>query len=143
VRVLLRHVHRPWATAFARGPHTCLVPVTPDRSPDGLGRTRTWTGEPAHEPVRRGRTTGRTDLLPACGVSTEGRGDHLVLASDRCRSRELSLLEAMHLGMPVVALATTEVSEAVPDGAGAVANRIDVLTDAVRDSVADPPRTLA
>jgi glycosyltransferase involved in cell wall biosynthesis len=40
--------------------------------------------------------------------------------------------------MPVVALATTEVVEAVPEDAGVVSNRIDVLTDAVREFVADP-----
>jgi glycosyltransferase involved in cell wall biosynthesis len=273
-------VHGSWTTAFVQGPHTYVVPVTPDRGPDGLGRARTfdwpdsvvevpperlkdehidlvvlqrphelalvdrwlgrrpplvyvehnaphgdvpdtrhptadlpvaalvhvthfnrlmwdagpapatviehgivdpgnrWTGEleraavVVNEPVRRGRTTG-TDLLPAFagtapldvfGMRTEGLADHLGLAPDRCRSHELaqrdlhaamarrrlyihpvrwtslglSLLEAMHLGMPVVALATTEVTEAVPDGAGVVSNRIDVLTEAVRDFVADP-----
>jgi glycosyltransferase involved in cell wall biosynthesis len=56
----------------------------------------------------------------------------------RWTSLGLSLLEAMHLGMPVVALATTEVTEAVPAGAGVVSNRIDELTRAVRDFVADP-----
>ena len=38
----------------------------------------------------------------------------------RWTSLGLSLLEAMHLGMPVVALATTEVPEAVPPEAGVV-----------------------
>ncbi|MFH9037825.1 glycosyltransferase [Streptomyces sp. NPDC017966] len=280
MRILLWHVHGSWTTAFVQGPHTCLVPVTPDRGPDGLGRARTfdwpdsvvevplerlreehvdvvvlqrphelalvdrwlgrrpplvylehnaphgdvpdtrhpaadipgvtlvhvthfnrlmwdagstgttviehgivdpgprWTGELPHaavvvnEPVRRGRTTG-TDLLPAFadaapldvfGMKTDRLAGHLGLPADRCRSYELvqadlhaalarrrvyvhpvrwtslglSLLEAMHLGMPVVALATTEVTEAVPPGAGVVSNRIDVLTDAVRDFAADP-----
>ncbi|MFI1421179.1 glycosyltransferase [Streptomyces sp. NPDC020731] len=283
MRILLWHVHGSWTTAFVRGPHTYVVPVTPDRGPDGLGRARTfdwpdsvvevpperlrdqdidvvilqrphelalvdrwlgrrpplvhlehnaphgsspgvpdtphpaadipgvtlvhvthfnrlmwddrgtpttviehgivdpgplWTGELPHaavvvnEPVRRGRTTG-TDLLPAFaaaapldvfGMRTGGLAGHLGLPPDRCRSHELtqaelhealarrrvyvhpvrwtslglSLLEAMHLGMPVVALATTEVTEAVPPGAGVVSNRVDVLTDAVRDFVADP-----
>ncbi|MGC0373884.1 glycosyltransferase [Streptomyces sp. SAI-229] len=280
MRILLWHVHGSWTTAFVRGPHTCVVPVTPDRGPDGLGRARTfdwpdsvvevpperlreedidvvvlqrphelalvdrwlgrrpplvylehnaphgdvpdtrhpaadipgvtlvhvthfnrlmwddrgvpttvvehgivdpgplWTGELPHaavvvnEPVRRGRTTG-TDLLPAFagaapldvfGMRTEGLAGRLGLPPDRCRSYELtqadlhgalarrrvyvhpvrwtslglSLLEAMHLGMPVVALATTEVTEAVPPGAGVVSNRVDVLTDAVRDFVTDP-----
>jgi glycosyltransferase involved in cell wall biosynthesis len=62
----------------------------------------------------------------------------LYLHPVRWTSLGLSLLEAMHLGMPVVALATTEVTEAVPPGAGVVSNRIDVLTDAVRDFIADP-----
>jgi glycosyltransferase involved in cell wall biosynthesis len=50
----------------------------------------------------------------------------------RWTSLGLSLLEAMHLGMPVVALATTEVPEAVPPDAGVVSNRLDVLAGALR-----------
>jgi glycosyltransferase involved in cell wall biosynthesis len=38
----------------------------------------------------------------------------------------------MQLGMPVVALSTTEVPEAVPPEAGVVSNRLPVLTDALR-----------
>ncbi|WP_306184195.1 glycosyltransferase [Streptomyces sp. MK5] len=286
MRILIWHVHGSWTTAFVQGPHTYLVPVTPGRGPDGLGRARTfdwpesvielpperlrdagvdlvvlqrpheydlvrqwlgrrppmvylehnaphgdvpdtrhpvaglpgdiplvhvthfnrlmwdaagaetaviehgivdpgplWTGELPHaavvvnEPIRRGRTTG-TDLLPAFaraapldvfGMGTDGLAGHLGLPPGRCRSHELvqrelhtamarrrlylhpvrwtslglSLLEAMHLGMPVVALATTEVTEAVPPGAGVVSNRIDVLTDAVRDFIADPAHARA
>ncbi|POX43705.1 glycosyl transferase [Streptomyces sp. Ru71] len=279
MRILIWHVHGSWTTSFVQGPHTCLVPVTPDRGPDGLGRARTfdwpdsvlevpperlreeeidlvvlqrphelalvdawlgrrppmvylehnaphgdvpdtrhpmadqsaipivhvthfnrlmwdngraptaviehgivdpgplWTGEVPHaavvvnEPVRRGRTTG-TDLLPyfaeaapldVFGMKTDRlelpgtrtydlpqRDLHAQMARRRLylhpvrwTSLGLSLLEAMHLGMPVVALATTEVTEAVPEGAGVVSNRIDVLKDAVRDFVADPLRARA
>lgn len=280
MRILIWHVHGSWTTAFVQGPHTYVVPVTPGRGPDGLGRARTfdwpesvielppkelrdagidvvilqrpheyalvtrwlgrrppmvylehnapdgdvpdtrhpvadlpgvplvhvthfnrlmwdagrtetaviehgivdpgprWTGEIPHaavvtnEPIRRGRTTG-TDLLPVFarvapldvfGMKTAGLAEHLGLPPERCHSHELiqrdlhaamaerrlylhpvrwtslglSLLEAMHLGMPVVALATTEVTEAVPPGAGVVSNRVDVLTDAVHDFIADP-----
>ncbi|GAA2461501.1 glycosyltransferase [Streptomyces glaucus] len=282
MRILIWHVHGSWTTAFVQGPHTYVVPVTPDRGPDGLGRARTWdwpesvievpperlrdedidvvvlqrphelalvdrwlgrrpplvylehnaphgdvpdTRHPAadvpgvtlvhvthfnrlmwdagatptavvehgvvdpghrwtgelpraavvvNEPVRRGRTTG-TDLLPAFaraapldvfGMGTDGLAGRIGVSPRHCRSHELvqadlhtelarrrvyvhpvrwtslglSLLEAMHLGMPVVALATTEVTEAVPPGAGVVTNRIDVLTDAVREFLADPLR---
>jgi hypothetical protein len=55
----------------------------------------------------------------------------------RWTSLGLSLVEAMHLGMPVVALATTEAVEAVPPDGGACSTRLDVLTDAVRRYVAD------
>jgi glycosyltransferase involved in cell wall biosynthesis len=55
----------------------------------------------------------------------------------RWTSLGLSLLEAMHLGLPVVALDSTEVSEAVPPGAGVVSTRVDALTEAVRWLVAD------
>jgi glycosyltransferase involved in cell wall biosynthesis len=56
----------------------------------------------------------------------------------RWTSLGLSLIEAMHLGMPVVTLATTEAAEAVPPAAGACSNRMDVLAAAVRRFLADP-----
>lgn len=56
----------------------------------------------------------------------------------RWTSLGLSLLEAMHLGMPVVALSSTEVPAAVPSDAGVVSADIAVLVDAVRQLVADP-----
>jgi glycosyltransferase involved in cell wall biosynthesis len=56
----------------------------------------------------------------------------------RWTSLGLSLIEAMHLGMPVVALATTEAVEAVPPAAGACSTRMDVLTGAVRRLLSDP-----
>ncbi|GAA3847409.1 glycosyltransferase [Streptomyces phyllanthi] len=285
MKILLWHVHGSWTTAFVQGPHTYLVPVTPDRDPDGLGRARTfswpasvretppgelrdtqvdlvvlqrphepelaerWLGgrrpgrdvpavylehnapdgrvpetrhpfadrddltivhvthfnrlfwdcggtrtrviehgvvDPGHqytgrlaraavvvnEPVRRRRHTG-TDLLPALseavpldvfGMRTEGLAGHLGLPEDRCRTADLpqrelhaamaqrrmyvhpvrwtslglSLLEAMHLGMPVVALATTGAVEAVPPGAGTLSTRPDVLARAARRYLEDP-----
>lgn len=63
----------------------------------------------------------------------------LYLHTTRWTSLGLSLLEAMHLGMPVVALATTEASRAVPPEAGVVSSDLDALVDAVRCLVADPP----
>ncbi|MFF8034657.1 MULTISPECIES: glycosyltransferase [unclassified Streptomyces] len=290
MNILLWHVHGSWTTAFVQGPHTYVVPVTPDRGPDGLGRARTfpwpasvreaapaqlrhmpfdlvvlqrphefrlagrWLGgrrpgrdvpavylehnapdgdvpdtrhpcadradltlvhvthfnrlfwdcgttrteviehgvpDPGHrytgrldraavvvnEPLRRGRYTG-TDLLPALagavpldvfGMGTDGLAGRLGLPPDRCRTADLpqrdlhaamaerrmylhpvrwtslglSLLEAMHLGMPVLALATTEAVEAVPDGAGTVSTRPDVLARAARRYLADPAAAAA
>lgn len=48
MRVLLWHVHGSWTTAFLQGAHDYLLPVitgpgTGQRSPDGLGRARTWS----------------------------------------------------------------------------------------------------
>jgi glycosyltransferase involved in cell wall biosynthesis len=44
----------------------------------------------------------------------------------------------MHLGMPVVALGTTEAHEAVPAAAGAVSTKVDVLAGTMRRLIADP-----
>jgi glycosyltransferase involved in cell wall biosynthesis len=56
----------------------------------------------------------------------------------RWTSLGLSLVEAMHLAMPVVALATTEAPDAVPPEAGLVTNRLDAMTAALRELVHDP-----
>jgi hypothetical protein len=58
----------------------------------------------------------------------------------RWTSLGLSLIEAMQLGMPIVALATTEAPEAVPAQAGVISTRIDVLAGAARDFLAEPER---
>jgi hypothetical protein len=282
VRILLWHVHGAWTTAFVHGNHDYVVPVLPDRGPDGVGIARTyawprdrvtelpperlrdepfdavvlqrphelerlceaWTGRrpgrdlpavyvehnapqgriaemrhPAagrddlllvhvthfnalfwdaggtptcviehgvvdpgerysgelpraavviNEARRRARVTG-TDLLAAFshaapldlfGMDAQsvatGNGVRAIddlpqallhdemarrrvyLHPIRWTSLGLSLLEAMHLGMPVVALGTTEVHEAVPAGAGVVSTRVDLLADALRRLVADP-----
>ena len=42
MRILIWHVHGSWTTAFVHGRHEYLIPVTPDRGADGLGRARTW-----------------------------------------------------------------------------------------------------
>ena len=47
MRILIWHLHGSWLTAFVQGPHTYLVPVTPDRGPFGRGRARTWDWPPS------------------------------------------------------------------------------------------------
>ncbi|HKN53102.1 MAG TPA: glycosyltransferase [Amycolatopsis sp.] len=270
MKILLWHVHGSWTTAFVQGAHEYLVPVLPDRGPDGRGRAQTWdwpssvrevTPEEAareevdvvimqrprelealaaqwlggrrpgrdvpgiylehnapegmvsemrhpaadrpdltvvhvthfndlfwdaggtrtrviehgvvdpgyrytgqlpravaviNEAPRRGRVTG-TDLLPELGrdvpIDLFGMDARRLGGFDdlpqsrlheeipkrrvyvhpvRWTSLGLSLIEAMHLGMPVVALATTEVVEAVPAEAGVVSNRLPVLQSALR-----------
>lgn len=280
MRVLHWHVHGSWTTAFVHGRHTVLLPVLPDRGPDGRGRARTWdwptqaveltpaqlrdtdidvvvlqrpeevelcerwtgrrpgrdvpavfvehnapqgrvndlrhpvadrddvtlvhvthfnallwdagrtrttviehgvvdpghrwTGEIPHaavvvnEPQRRARVAG-TDLLPAlaqgaplevygmgvaplarqpwCAAAHEDLPQHrlhddvarraVYLHPFRWTSLGLALVEAMHLGMPIVALSTTEAPEAVPADAGVVSNRIDVLIQGLRRFTCD------
>jgi glycosyltransferase involved in cell wall biosynthesis len=278
MKVLVWHVHGAWSTAFVHGRHEYLVPLLPDRGPDGRGRAQTYawpdnvievtpeecadaevdvvvlqrpeelegiaewwlggrrpgdevpavyvehnapqgriadmrhpaadrddltlahvthfndlfwdagstrtrviehgvvdpgyryTGELPHAAVvvneaqRRGRVTG-TDLLPrlngkvpldvfgmnaaAIGgiedlpqddLHTEMARRRVYLHPIRWTSLGLSLIEAMHLGMPVVALATTEAPEAVTRAAGVISTRVEVLAQAVRDFVAEPER---
>jgi glycosyl transferase family 1 len=275
MNIFLWHVHGSWTTSFVQGPHRYLVPVLPDRGPDGLGRAQTWTwpdsvievtpeqareeaidvvilqrphelvlaagwlgrrpgvdvpvvylehntppdptGNTTHvateipgcrlvhvtafnaaywdtgdvpitvidhgivdpgyryrgddasacvainDPVRRGRAVG-ADLLPffedrfpvaMYGMRTEALGGadlpqrhmHDALAAHRVylhlsrwTSLGLSLLEAMHLGMPVVALAATAVPTAVPTDAGIVDTDVRVLRDAAAELLRDPER---
>jgi hypothetical protein len=42
VKVLAWHVHGSWMTSFVAGGHEYVLPVTPDRDANGLGRAETW-----------------------------------------------------------------------------------------------------
>lgn len=42
MRILTWHVHGSWTTGFVQGPHDYVVPVLPDRGPDGVGRAQSW-----------------------------------------------------------------------------------------------------
>jgi hypothetical protein len=119
-----------------------------------------------NEPVRRGRVTG-TDLLSMCrealpldlfGMASEALGGsdltqpelhaelprrRVYLHPVRWTSLGLSLIEAMHLGMPVVALATTEVVEAVPAGAGVVTNSLERIVEALRHLGREPEEAMS
>lgn len=61
----------------------------------------------------------------------------------RWTSLGLALLEAMHLGMPVVVLATTEAARAVPPEAGAISTDMDQLCAATRLLMEDPAEAKA
>ena len=119
-----------------------------------------------NEPVRRGRVTG-TDLLarlrevvavqlygmrsePLGGTDVPQHRLHEEMARHRVylhpvrwTSLGLSLIEAMHLGLPVVAVATTEVPHAVPPDAGVVSNRPEVLGAALARLVHEPDEARA
>ncbi|MFE4228618.1 glycosyltransferase [Arthrobacter sp. NPDC056886] len=56
----------------------------------------------------------------------------------RWTSLGLALLEAMHLGMPVVVLGTTEAARAVPPEAGAISTNVDELVRVAAQLVGDP-----
>jgi glycosyltransferase involved in cell wall biosynthesis len=93
--------------------------------------------------MRSGRLAGAPGVRSVADLAqdrlhAEMARRRLYLHPVRWTSLGLSLLEAMYLGMPVVALATTEVVEAVPPEAGVVSTQIEVLADAARRLVADP-----
>ncbi|WP_028661811.1 glycosyltransferase [Saccharomonospora saliphila] len=120
-----------------------------------------------NEPVRRNRIVG-ADLLGAFGrvapVDLYGMGlegvttpgvrcvgdlpqerlhEHMArrrvyVHTARWTSLGLSLIEAMHLGMPVVAVASTEAATAVPEDAGVVSTDLARLTSAVETLCAQP-----
>jgi hypothetical protein len=76
--------------------------------------------------------------LPQSRMHAEMASRRVYLHPVRWTSLGLALLEAMHLGMPVVALAATEVVEAVPPGAGVCGTDPARLGRALRELVADP-----
>jgi hypothetical protein len=114
----------------------------------------------ANEPAGRERFAG-TDLIPLfekvapvdvfrtesgafAGTELTQAGLHRALPERRVylhlarwTSLGLGLIEAMYLGLPVLALATTEVAEAVPLDAGVVSNDLTRLADAYSYLTAD------
>ena len=93
--------------------------------------------------MRSGRLAGAPGVRSVADLAqdrlhAEMARRRLYLHPVRWTSLGLSLLEAMHLGMPVVALATTEVVEAVPPEAGVISTQVEVLAEAARRLVADP-----
>ncbi|MDT0308888.1 glycosyltransferase family 4 protein [Streptomyces sp. DSM 44917] len=80
---------------------------------------------------------GRAHELPQARLHEELARRRVYAHPVRWTSLGLSLIEAMHLGMPVVALATTEAVEAVPPRAGVLTTRPEVLAEAAARFVAD------
>ncbi|MET8094635.1 glycosyltransferase [Micromonospora sp. NPDC005220] len=78
------------------------------------------------------------DDVPQERMHTELARRRAYLHLCRWTSLGLSLIEAMAIGLPVVALATTEAVMAVPPEAGALATRTDTLLDAARRFIAEP-----
>ncbi|GAA5116770.1 glycosyltransferase [Pseudonocardia adelaidensis] len=76
--------------------------------------------------------------LPQHRMHTEMARRRVYLHTPRWTSLGLSLIEAMHLGMPVVALGTTEAAEAVPSEAGCCSTDPERLDRALRALAAEP-----
>ncbi|MFV2179258.1 glycosyltransferase [Actinomadura sp. LOL_016] len=78
--------------------------------------------------------------LPQARMHAELARRRVYVHPYRWTSLGLALIEAMMLGLPVVALATTEAVEAVPPEAGVLSTRVGTLADAAAALAADPPR---
>ena len=87
----------------------------------------------------RGRIRECGDL-PQHRMHAEMARRRVYLHLSRWTSLGLSLIEAMHLGMPVVALATTEAPDAVPAAAGVLSTRVERLAEGARSLLAEPER---
>jgi glycosyltransferase involved in cell wall biosynthesis len=81
--------------------------------------------------------------LPTDDLHAALAGCRVYLHPVRWTSLGLALLEAMHLGMPVVALATTEAYRAVPPEAGFLSADVEELTAGVRVLINDPDEAAA
>ncbi|PWU47551.1 glycosyl transferase [Micromonospora globispora] len=92
----------------------------------GLPEALTNAGATLAHPV-----TGHDDL-PQGRMHEEVARRRAYLHLCRWTSLGLSLIEAMTMGMPVVALATTEAVDAVPPDAGVLSTRVDTLVEAAR-----------
>jgi Glycosyl transferases group 1 len=75
--------------------------------------------------------------LPQSGLHEELARHRVYVHTCRWTSLGLSLIEAMHLGMPVVALATTDAHRAVLPGTGVLTSDPDELVGATRRLLAD------
>jgi glycosyltransferase involved in cell wall biosynthesis len=115
---------------------TDLLPYFAERAPldvFGMG----VAGLPAQLGMPTGAVRGFEDL-PQRTMHDELARRRVYLHPVRWTSLGLSLIEAMHLAMPVVAIATTEAAEAIPPGAGIASTRRDWLRESVRRLLADP-----
>jgi Glycosyl transferases group 1 len=83
------------------------------------------------------------DGLSQEAMHTELARRRVYVHTARWTSLGLSLLEAMHLGMPVVALAATDVVAAVPPRAGVISTRPEDLAEAIRRFMTDPEHARA
>lgn len=81
--------------------------------------------------------------LPTASLHAELARRRLYVHPLRWTSLGLALLEAMHLGMPVLALATTEAARAVPPEAGAISTDVDELCAVARLLMEDPAEARA
>jgi glycosyltransferase involved in cell wall biosynthesis len=99
-------------------------------------------GLPGHTGLPPSRLTVRGDLATAA-LHRELARCRVYVHPLRWTSLGLALLEAMHLGMPVLVLAATEAARAVPPEAGAISTDVRELVRQAGILVSDPDEARA
>lgn len=130
IGVVINEPVRRW-----RATGTDLLPGFAEVAPVDVFGMKT-DGMPAALGVPPAAVCAAGDLRPA-QLQEQLPRRRVYLHPFRWTSLGLALLEAMHLGMPVVGLAMTEAARAVPPEAGTVSNDLDDLTAAVRQLMND------
>ncbi len=117
-----------------------LVPLLADSGPvDVYGMAAT----PFVRALGHAGLTPHDDLRSQDDMHTAIARRRAYLHPMRWTSLGLSLLEAMHLAMPVIAVAATEVVEAVPAAGGVISTNLERLAGAFRFYLAEPEAALA
>ncbi|MFI6043848.1 glycosyltransferase [Nocardia sp. NPDC051321] len=98
----------------------------------GIGANEYTPERPAGHPIRGIGDFRQSALHPDMARR------RVYLHTARWTSLGLSLLEAMHVGMPVVAVATTEAVSAVPPEAGAISTDVAALTAKFHEFLHEP-----
>ncbi len=157
-----------WSTASPTRVRATAAPTPPSRwsstsrSDGGVSRAATscstWpaasrcpsTASVRTSSVRSRRSAPFPDWTAAGATASCSTELHEAMARHRVyfhpyrwTSLGLSLIEAMTIGMPVLALSTTEAPEAVPPGAGLVTNDLARLRATARHLLADPEEARA
>lgn len=110
---------------------------------DVYGMASDELGRIAEERGLAGLDRSRCHDLPQASLHEVMARHRVYLHPYRWTSLGLSLLEAMTLGMPVLALSTTAAPESVPPSAGVLSNDPEVLRAAARRLLADPAEARA
>ncbi|WP_280276512.1 glycosyltransferase [Nocardia wallacei] len=112
-----------------------LAPLSAAAPVDVFGAGTDDAGAAAGQPT--GRVCGLGELEQPALHRELGR--HRVYAhTARWTSLGVSVIEAMYLGMPIVAVGTTETATAIPADAGVVSTDPDILAEAIRQFLAEP-----
>ncbi|HET9872885.1 MAG TPA: glycosyltransferase [Propionibacteriaceae bacterium] len=117
-----------------------LTRFVPDVEVDCFGIDADQLAPALGVPGRRLRYSGNLSMNELHQAMAQRR---LYLHLNRWTSLGLSLLEAMHLAMPVVVLGATEAYRAVPPEAGCISTDPDELVRAARALLADPDHARA